>query len=83
MLRALDYEPDPDAAAHEINAFVADTTEDRIPSLIADGVLQPDTVLTLVNALYLKVSWETVFEPTAPTRPMPSPGSTAPRSAWR
>ena len=62
VLREIDYEPDPDAAAHEINRFVADTTEDRIPELIADGVLQPDTVLTLVNALYLKVSWETAFE---------------------
>lgn len=62
VLRELDYAPDPDAAAHEINGFVADATEDRIPELIADGVLQRDTVLTLVNALYLKVSWQTVFE---------------------
>lgn len=62
VLRELDYPSDPDAAAHEINRFVADATQDRIPELIADGVLQPDTVLTLVNALYLKVSWQTVFE---------------------
>jgi len=62
VLRELDYPPDPDAAAREINRFVADATEDRIPELIADGVLLPDTVLTLVNALYLKVSWQTVFE---------------------
>lgn len=62
VLREVDYEPDPDAAAHEINRFVAEATEDRIPALIADGVLRSDTVLTLVNALYLKVSWETAFK---------------------
>ena len=62
VLRELDYEPDPDAAAHEINRFVADATNDRIPELIADGVLQRDTVLTLVNALYLKASWQSVFD---------------------
>ena len=62
VVRELDYRSDPDAAAHEINRFVADETEQRIPELIGDGVLSADTVLTLVNALYLKVSWQTVFE---------------------
>ncbi len=61
VLREVDYEPDPDAVAREINRFVAEETAERIPALIADGVLAADTALTLVNALYLKVSWQTAF----------------------
>lgn len=62
VIRELDYSADPDAAAHEINELVADATEERIPELIADGVLSEDVVLTLVNALYLKASWQTTFD---------------------
>jgi serpin B len=61
VLQTVDFPPDPDAVAHEINAFVADATEGLIPDLIADGVLTVDTVLALVNALYLRASWQAVF----------------------
>ncbi len=64
-LNEVDFRPDPDAVAHAINAFVADATNDRIPQLVADGVITPDTVLALVNALYLKASWLEPFETTA------------------
>lgn len=57
VLNEVDFQPDPDAVAHAINAFVAGATNDRIPELVADGVISPDTVLALVNALYLKASW--------------------------
>jgi serpin B len=63
VLYAVDYRSDPDAVADEINRFVADATRDRIPELIGPGVLDIDTVLTLVNALYLKASWLEPFEP--------------------
>jgi len=65
VLHGVDYEPDPDAVAHEINAFVDDVTDGLIPRLIEDGVLSRDTVLTLVNALYLKASWQEAFEASA------------------
>lgn len=64
-LNEVDFQPDPDAVAHAINAFVADATNDHIPQLVADGVITPDTVLALVNALYLKASWLDPFEATA------------------
>jgi serpin B len=61
VLEAVDFRTDPDAVAHEINRFVADATHDRITDLVGDGVLDPDTVLALVNALYLHASWVDVF----------------------
>lgn len=62
VLNEVDFPPDPDAVAHAINAFVADATNDRIPQLVADGVIDPATVLALVNALYLKASWLEKFQ---------------------
>jgi serpin B len=60
VLNEVDFRTDPDAVAHEINDWVAEQTEDRIMDLIGDGVLTPDHVLALVNALYMNASW---FEP--------------------
>jgi len=60
VLNKVDFSADPDAVAHQINAFVADKTANRITNLVPDGLLTPQTLLTLVNALYLKGSW---FEP--------------------
>jgi serpin B len=67
VLNEVDFSADPDAVAHQINAFVADATNDRIPQLVGDGVIDPLTVLALVNALYLKASWLGPFD-TASTR---------------
>ena len=60
-LNEVDFRPNPDAVAHEINDFIAEATEDRIVDLIPDGAITPDTVLALVNALYLKASWQDPF----------------------
>ena len=65
VLHEVDFTADPDAVAHEINAFVADATNDRIPHLVPDGAINVLTVLALVNALYLKASWLTSFKETA------------------
>ena len=62
VLNEVDFQPDPDAIAHEINAFVAQATNDKITKLIDDGVIRPETVLALVNALYLKASWLQTFQ---------------------
>ena len=37
-------------------------TNGKITKLIDDGVIRPETVLALVNALYLKASWLQTFE---------------------
>ncbi|MCU1378535.1 MAG: spi [Acidimicrobiales bacterium] len=65
VLEEVDFESDPDAVAHRINRFVADATHDRITDIVGDGVLTPDTVFALVNALYLKASWLEVFDKSA------------------
>jgi serpin B len=62
VLNAVDFESDPDAVAHHINQFVAEATHDRIRDLVGEGVLRSETVLALVNALYLKASWLQVFD---------------------
>ena len=67
VLREVDFGPDPDRVAHEINDFVADATNDQIVDMIADGTIKPDTVLALVNALYLKASWLETFDEAATT----------------
>ncbi|HEX2783229.1 MAG TPA: serpin family protein [Ilumatobacteraceae bacterium] len=64
VLNEVDFEPDPDAIAHQINAFVAEATNDKITKLIDDGVIRRETVLALVNALYLKASWLQTFDKT-------------------
>jgi serpin B len=61
VLHQVDFAKDPDAVAHQIDAFVSAATHGKIPRLIDDGVLQRDTVLALVNALYFKASWAEPF----------------------
>lgn len=51
------FATDPDGARRTINADVAETTHDLIPELLSPGTVKPDTVASLVNALYLKVAW--------------------------
>lgn len=68
-LNEVDFPPNPDAVAHEINDFIAEATEDRIVDLIPDGAITSDTVLALVNALYLKASWQDPFMETIDDTP--------------
>jgi len=58
------YEP----ARLSINAWVSDHTNDKINDLLAKGVLDDATRMVLVNALHLKMPWETPFEASL-TRP--------------
>jgi serpin B len=60
-VRTLDFEQHPGDARDTINGWVADQTHSKIPELLPDGVITPDTRLTLTNALYLKAPWETEF----------------------
>lgn len=50
------------AAAREVNKFIADATRDRIKDLVKDDTFDKDTVMALVNALYLKASWQETFD---------------------
>ncbi|MDO8392122.1 MAG: serpin family protein [Actinomycetota bacterium] len=60
-LELVDYRADPEAARGAINEWVATQTNDRIPQLLAEGTITTDSRLTLVNAIYLKANWDTVF----------------------
>ena len=60
-IELVDYKADPQAARDAINTWVAQQTNDRIPQLLGEGTITPDTRLTLVNAIYLKANWDQVF----------------------
>jgi serpin B len=69
-VRSAPFAEDPDGARKLINADVAETTRDLIPELLPPGSIRPDTVATIVNALYLKTAWYDEF-PAADTQPRP------------
>jgi len=60
-LETVDYKADPEGARKLINAWVSDQTKERIPQLLAQGTITPDSRLTLVNAIYLKANWMNAF----------------------
>jgi serpin B len=60
-LRLVDYGADPDRARGEINRWVKEQTEERIPELLDPGTIDAQTRLTLVNAIYLKAPWALPF----------------------
>jgi serine protease inhibitor len=74
-VRTAPFAEDPEAARKEINADVAETTHDLIPELLPQGAISPDTVASLVNALYLKSAWISDFPRTATeSKPFHAPG---------
>lgn len=76
---AMDFKQDTERSRTRINTWVEEQTRNRIKNLIPQGMLEPDSRLVLVNALYLKAPWETSFAPTS-TRPLPfhAPSGTRP-----
>ena len=58
-----DYQRAPEAARQKINQWVSDKTQQKIRELISSGVIRTDTELILVNAIYLKATWQEQFEP--------------------
>jgi serpin B len=60
-LRLVDYIGAVEEAREQINGWVSEQTEERIPELLEAGVLSEDTRLTLVNAIYLKATWARPF----------------------
>ncbi|CAG9838170.1 unnamed protein product [Diabrotica balteata] len=49
-------------AANIINQWVENQTNKKIKDLIKPEYLNSDTVMTLINALYLSAEWSTVFQ---------------------
>jgi serpin B len=65
-MQIVDYKTAYEAARRTINDWVAARTRDRIKDLIAEGVLGADTRLVLTNAIYLKASWQFLFNDAVP-----------------
>ncbi|HEX3125855.1 MAG TPA: serpin family protein, partial [Thermoanaerobaculia bacterium] len=66
----LDFMGAPEPSRVRINQWVEDRTERRIQDLIPAGVIDPDTRLVLVNAIYFLGTWMEPFEERA-THPAP------------
>jgi serpin B len=58
-----DFAADPEASRDEINGWVAEVTQERIPELFEPGDINGDTVLALVNAIYFQADWSIEFDP--------------------
>jgi serpin B len=57
----VDFAGATEAARCTINTWVERQTAGKIQHLIASGILRPDTVLVLTNAVYFKGCWEKPF----------------------
>lgn len=70
-----------DEAARQINAWVGESTDGKIPSLVAPSEFNDQSRLAAVSALYFKAPWVERFDP-AKTKPgMFQPGEGKPVSA--
>jgi serpin B len=61
-IRLADFINQSEAVRKEINNWVSDQTEDKIKDLIPAGVLDQDTRMALVNAIYFKADWLSPFQ---------------------
>ncbi len=66
-MRTVDFRHHPEGSRAAINAWTADQTHDRIPTILPLGSVDASTRLVLVNALYVKAPWLTPFEKAATT----------------
>lgn len=53
---------DTEAARRRINAWVEQQTKKRIKDIVPPGLLTPDSLLALGNAIYFKASWAESFK---------------------
>ena len=59
-----DFVTEADAMTEVINNWVAQETQDKIQNILSPGMVNPDTVLVLANAIYFLGVWTTSFEAT-------------------
>ncbi|KAK9403579.1 serpin A3-7-like [Crotalus adamanteus] len=61
-LATVDFSNAPDKAKNEINQWVEQQTEGKIPELLSEGSINEMTKLVLVSAVYFKGSWAKAFK---------------------
>lgn len=66
-IRLVDFVRNAEGARQDINAWVEERTEGRIPELLPAGTVDEMTRLVLVNAVYLKAAWQAPFGEKATT----------------
>ncbi|XP_001376191.2 leukocyte elastase inhibitor [Monodelphis domestica] len=66
-LATADFQHASEDARQEINKWVKEQTEGKIPELLASGMVDNLTKLVLVNAIYFKGNWEYKFDETFTT----------------
>ncbi|NXN10635.1 SPB6 protein, partial [Indicator maculatus] len=60
-LEQTDFVHASEESTNQINAWVEEKTEGKIPNLLPKGILDSQTRLVLVNAIYFKGNWEKEF----------------------
>jgi len=60
-MNIVDFAGHTEQARNTINAWVAQQTEDKIPELIPQGLLDSLTTLVLTNAIYFNAAWKHKF----------------------
>ncbi|MFU8841444.1 MAG: serpin family protein, partial [Nitriliruptoraceae bacterium] len=60
-IELLPLQAESEASRERINGWVAERTEDLIPDLLPAGFLNDNSVMVLVNALYLEADWARPF----------------------
>ena len=61
----VDFRGAPEVTRQEINTWVSDRTNAKIPELLHPDAVSPDTSLMLTNTIYLKAAWKYPFTATA------------------
>jgi serpin B len=59
----VDFVKNPSQSADQINAWVANLTNNYIKNLITPGLINDQTRVILTNAIYFKGLWENAFDP--------------------
>jgi serpin B len=62
-IHAEDFAGQPEAARGTINGWVSDQTAGKIQDLLPGGSITSATAVVLVNAIHLKMPWDSPFQP--------------------
>jgi serpin B len=61
QVQVQDFKNQLEQTRQNINKFIADKTDNKIPELFKAGVLSPSEEVVLTSAIYLKSTWEKAF----------------------
>lgn len=61
-IETMDFERDSEAIRRAANDWVSEQTEHKIRDLLPTGSVDESTVMILINAIYMKAYWQTVFD---------------------